>query len=74
VAIVAALESRDFEDAIRLVVSTGGDSDTLACIAGGMAQALYGGVPAEIAEKTLEHLDDHLRGIVTEFCDAYTCW
>ena len=41
-AIIAFLESTDFESAIRLAVSLGGDSDTLACITGGIAEAFYG--------------------------------
>ena len=41
-AIVAFLDSHDFESAIRLAVSLGGDSDTLACITGGIAEAFYG--------------------------------
>lgn len=50
-AIVAFLDSDSYEDAVRNAVSLGGDSDTLACITGGMAQAFYGGVPPEIFEK-----------------------
>ncbi len=41
-AIIAFLDSVDFESAIRLAVSLGGDSDTLACITGGIAEAFYG--------------------------------
>src|SRR3954466_14214039 len=44
-AVRAFLESDDFEDAVRKEISLGGDSDTLACMAGGVAQAFYGGVP-----------------------------
>ena len=44
-AIQAFLESTDYENAVRLAISLGGDSDTLACITGGIAQAFYGGVP-----------------------------
>lgn len=44
-AIIAFLESSDFEDAIRLAVSLGGDSDTLACITGGIAEAFYKHIP-----------------------------
>jgi ADP-ribosylglycohydrolase len=73
VAITAALESKDFEEAIRLAISVGGDSDTLACITGGMAQALYGAVPDEIAKRTFEFLDDYLGRIVSDFCKAYHC-
>ncbi len=47
-AIIAFLESNDFEDAIRKAVSMGGDSDTLACITGGIAEAYYGGVPEDM--------------------------
>jgi ADP-ribosylglycohydrolase len=47
-AIIAFLESTDFEDAVRNAVSLGGDSDTQACIAGSTADAFYGGIPEEI--------------------------
>jgi ADP-ribosylglycohydrolase len=47
-AIVAFLESSDYEDAIRNAISLGGDSDTLACITGGIAAAYFGGIPEEI--------------------------
>ena len=40
-AIICFLESSDFENAIREAVSLGGDSDTLACITGGIAEAYY---------------------------------
>jgi ADP-ribosylglycohydrolase len=70
-AITAFLESRDYEEAVRLAVSLGGDSDTLACITGGMAQAFYGGVPRPIAEKALELLDERLRSVIIEFMDRF---
>ena len=44
---------RDYEDAVRNAISLGGDADTLACIAGGIAEAYYGGVPEEIARQAL---------------------
>lgn len=66
-AITAFLESSDFEGAIRLAISLGGDSDTLACIAGAMAQAFYGGVPEPIAGRTLGFLDEPLRRVTLEF-------
>jgi ADP-ribosylglycohydrolase len=65
--IIAFLESTDFEDAIRNAISLGGDADTMACIAGAIAEAHYGGVPREIAEPVLARLDDRLRDIVGEF-------
>jgi ADP-ribosylglycohydrolase len=49
-AIIAFLESADFENAVRLAVSIGGDSDTLACIAGGIAEAFYQTIPGYITE------------------------
>lgn len=66
-AITAALESTDFEHAVRLAVSLGGDCDTLASMAGAIAEALYGGVPAAIELQTRARLDEHLTGIVDAF-------
>ena len=54
-AIMAFLESHDFEDAIRNAISIGGDSDTLAAITGGIAEAYYG-VPDNIRNKAIEYL------------------
>ena len=70
-AIIALLESDDFEDAIRSAISLGGDSDTLTCITGGMAQAFYGGVPEHIAGQALLYLDDELRHVTVKFLDTY---
>lgn len=70
-AIIAFLESNDYEDAVRKAISLGGDADTLACIAGGVAEAYYGGVPSAIASRSLALLDDHLRQVTLEFCDRY---
>ena len=55
-AIIAFLESRDFEDAIRLAVSLGGDSDTLTCITGGIAEAYYRQIPADLVAEALDML------------------
>lgn len=66
-AITAFLESKDYEDAVRLAISLGGDSDTIACITGGIAQAFYGNVPEIITSKAMELLDEDLRKVVTEF-------
>lgn len=65
-ALIAFLDSSDFESAIRLAVSLGGDTDTLACITGGIAEAFYG-VPTEIREKVYEYLDEQLSYIVRKF-------
>jgi ADP-ribosylglycohydrolase len=70
-AITAFLDSTDYENAVRLAISLGGDADTLACITGGIAGAFYGGVPDGIAVRALESLDLELRETVTRFCKAY---
>ena len=66
-ALTAFLESTDFEDAIRLAISLGGDSDTLACITGSVAEAFYGGVPPAIEREALARLDAPLREVVQRF-------
>lgn len=65
-AIVAFLESESFEDAIRIAISAGGDSDTLAAIAGSIAEAFYG-VPADLREKALSYLTPNLKEIFDEW-------
>lgn len=62
-AIVAFLESTDFEDAIRNAISLGGDSDTLAAITGSIAETTYG-VPQELKDKAWEYLDEPLRAVL----------
>jgi ADP-ribosylglycohydrolase len=69
--ILAFLESDGFEDAVRNAVSLGGDADTMACIAGAIAEAYYGGVPEAITEAVLARLDDRLRSVVREFRERY---
>jgi len=66
-AIIAFLESSDYEDAVRKAVSLGGDSDTLACIAGGMAQAFYHTIPAPIVDETRKRLPGEFIDIVDRF-------
>jgi ADP-ribosylglycohydrolase len=69
--LLAFLESHDYDDTVRKAISLGGDGDTLACIAGNMAEAHYGGVPPDIAERALQLLDDRLRQVVVTFCERY---
>jgi ADP-ribosylglycohydrolase len=66
-AITAFLDSDGVEHAIRLAVSLGGDADTQAAIAGGIAEAFYGGVPAALAEEAMARLDPRLRETYNEF-------
>jgi ADP-ribosylglycohydrolase len=70
-AMVAFLESTDFEDAIRNAISLGGDSDTIACITGGIAHAYYGGVPDAIAASVWQYLDNSLKEITKRFLATY---
>lgn len=70
-AIISFLDSTSYEDAIRNAVSLGGDSDTLACIAGGIAEAYYGPPPFEIRAKVKEILPADLWDITEQFCRLY---
>jgi ADP-ribosylglycohydrolase len=70
-AIIAFLQSNDFEDAIRKAVSLGGDSDTLACITGGIAHAYYKSVPAHIAQAVRESLTPDLMEVLDAFTGRY---
>lgn len=69
-AIMAFLESHGFEDAIRNAISIGGDSDTLAAITGGIAEAYYG-IPTEIRKYALTFLDERLLKILVDFENEY---
>lgn len=62
-AIIAFLESADFEDAIRNAISLGGDSDTLAAITGSIAEAAYG-IPGWIRKRALSYLDEPLQDVL----------
>ena len=62
-AIIAWLESTDFEDAIRNAISIGGDSDTIAAMAGSIAEAAWG-IPDWIREKALTYLDEPLKDVL----------
>jgi ADP-ribosylglycohydrolase len=70
-AIIAFLDSQSYEDALRNAVSLGGDSDTLACIAGAIAEAFYGGVPSRIRTKVKALLTPDLWAITENFCRKY---
>lgn len=69
-AIVCFLESSDFESAIRLAVSIGGDSDTIAAITGGIAEAYYG-IPQWIQDKAWSYLPTEMKNVVTNFRQKY---
>ncbi len=66
-AIIAFLDSSDYESAVRLAISLGGDADTQACIAGGIAEAFYGVVPEDIQQEVRARLPRDLLGILEDF-------
>lgn len=70
-AIIAFLDSSNYEEAVRLAVSLGGDSDTLACLAGGLAQAYYRTIPADIVNTVRAVLPADLLDIVERFNEKY---
>jgi ADP-ribosylglycohydrolase len=69
--IIAFLDSNDFEDAIRNAISLGGDSDTQACIAGGIAAAFYGGVPRDIERQTRARLPEEFLRVIDVFVERF---
>ena len=70
-AIIAFLESDSFEDSVRKAVSIGGDSDTIASMAGAVAEAFYGGVPTNIQHEVFARLDPALTKVVRDFTERY---
>ena len=69
--IIAFLESNSVESAIRNAVSLGGDSDTMACIAGGIAQAFYTTIPQEIIDQTLSIIPEEFSIVIDKFNTRY---
>lgn len=70
-AIVSFLDSSNYESAVRNAVSLGGDADTMACIAGGIAEAFYGDIPEHIKKFCYGKLDYTIKKIAAEFCRKY---
>lgn len=70
-AIIAFLESSDYESAVRGAVSLGGDADTQACIAGGIAEAYYRRIPDGISRFCNSKIDSTIKSTVREFCRRY---
>ena len=66
-AIIGFLEASDFEGAVRNAVSLGGDADTMACIAGALAEAYWGVVPAPIAEEVKKRLPAEFLDVLARF-------
>jgi ADP-ribosylglycohydrolase len=64
IAISCFLQTNDYESCIRLAISSGGDTDTVACMAGGIAAAFYGGIPQQIKEETLKRIPEEFKDIL----------
>lgn len=67
----AFIDSTDYEDSIRIAISIGGDSDTIACMTGGIAEAFYGGIPLEIKEYILSKLPAEFCNVIDNFYASY---
>jgi ADP-ribosylglycohydrolase len=70
-AVIAFLEADTYEDAVRNAISLGGDSDTLACITGAIAEAYFGPVAQPILTKVNQCLTADLWSITEQFCRKY---
>ena len=69
--IIAFLESTDYESAIRLAISLGGDADTMGAITGGIAEAFYGGVPEHIRKEVLKRLPEEFVEVMKRFYQKF---
>lgn len=69
-AIISFLESESYEDAVRNAISIGGDSDTIACIAGGIAEAYYKEIPEYITKRVRDLLPGDMKEILEKFYEA----
>jgi ADP-ribosylglycohydrolase len=65
--LIAFLESTGYESAVRNAISLGGDADTMACIAGGVAQAFYGAVPEQIVREVRSRLPEGFLDVLDRF-------
>lgn len=68
---IAFFESHNFEDAIRMAISLGGDTDTMGCIAGGIAQAFYRDIPPTILIQAKQRLPQEFLAIIDEFNNKF---
>ena len=71
-AVIAFLESTDYENAIRLAISIGGDSDTIACMTGGIAAAFYHEIPEEIIRFVSNKLPTEFNDLIKEFDEKFS--
>ena len=69
--IIAFLESTDYENAIRLAISLGGDADTMAAIAGGIAEAYYKEIPSYIVDEVQKRLPQEFIEVMQRFYEKF---
>ena len=69
-ALVCFFEGENFEDVIRNCISIGGDSDTIGCITGSIAEAFFG-VPVELRERAMSYLPKGFKAVISEFENKY---
>lgn len=72
-AIIAFLDSSDYATAVKNAISLGGDADTMACIAGGIAQAYYRKIPAQLVQQVRNRLPVVLLTVVDRFTETFAC-
>lgn len=70
-AIIAFLESTDYESAVRNAISLGGDADTMACIAGGIAEAYYQLIPEHINSFCNKKIDSAIKSVIKDFTHKF---
>ena len=70
-AIIAFLDSTDYESAVRLSISLGGNADTMACITGGIAHAFYGQIPGWIKDEAWKRLTPPFQRVLEEFDEVF---
>ena len=69
--IIAFIDSEDFEGAVRNAVSLGGDADTMACIAGGIAQAFYNTIPQKIILEAKSRVPEEFSDLIDKFNEQF---
>lgn len=70
IALLAFLESEDYEDCLKLAISMGGDSDTIAAMAGSIAYAYYEKMPQTIFDQVWDVLPEEMIDIIETFDDV----
>ena len=70
-ALEAFFESTSYESAIRKAISIGGDSDTIACIAGGIAEAYYKSIPDNIMSEGSRFIDSGFKKVINDFKEKF---